>query len=153
MHKTLATTMTMLVLSSCSAVQNIAFQRPEAELQAIEITSFGLTGGSLNLLLDVYNPNQYDVTTLQIDAGLDLEGIHFGDMSLERDILLVADQHTEVQIPFSFTWAGVGAGARALLEKGALDYTLTSSFRVGTPLGEQTIRLDRSGLVPLKDLP
>ena len=146
------TCLSFVVLTACSVVQNITFQRPELELQAIEITSVGFTGGSLNLLVDVFNPNAYDVTTMQIEAGIDLEETHFGDVMLERDIVLTAERHTLVEIPVTFTWAGVGAGARALLERGAVNYTMDSRLRVGTPLGDQTVGLRKSGVAPLKEL-
>jgi LEA14-like dessication related protein len=143
---------TTFLLTSCAVVQNITFQRPELELQAIALKSLGLTGGSIELVIDVYNPNAYDVTTMRIDAGIDLEDTHFGDVTLERDIVLTAERHTVVEIPVSFTWSGVGAGARALLERGAVNYAIDSRLYVGTPLGEQTINLRRSGIAPLKEM-
>jgi len=143
---------TLTPLTACSVVKNITFQRPDLELQAIQITSVGLTGGSLNLLLDVFNPNAYDVNTMQIDASIGLEETHFGDVKLERDIVLTAERHTLVEIPVTFTWAGVGAGARALLERGAVNYILDSRLLVGTPVGDQTVSLRKSGLAPLREL-
>ena len=142
----------VLSVCACSMMRNITFQRPELSLQSIELTGIGLSGGSLNLILDVYNPNAYDVSTMRIDAAVDLEGTHFGDVSLERDIVLASERHTAVSIPVSFTWAGVGAGARALLSRGEVAYELDSRLRVGTPIGEQTVSFQQDGVVPLRQL-
>lgn len=152
MRRVIAVSLSAVTLTACAVVQKVTFQRPEIQLEAIQLTSIGLTGGSISLLLDVFNPNAYDVTTMRIEAGIDLEETHFGDITLERDIVLVAERHTVAEIPVSFTWAGVGAGARALLERGAVNYALDSKLYVGTPLGDQTVSLQKSGLAPLKQI-
>ncbi len=145
--------MLLCVLSvACSVLGSVSFERPTADLESIELTGLGVSGGSMNLVLDVYNPNSYQLRAMRIDAGIELEGTHFGDVRLERDIDLPPSEHTTVKIPVAFTWAGVGAGARGLLRRGAVDYTLDSRILVGTPIGDQAVELRSSGLVPLKDL-
>ena len=106
----------LVVLAACASVPS--FERPTAELDAVQVTGIGLTGGSLNLLLDVYNPNSYDIRTTRIEAGIDLEETHFGDVALDKDIVLPSRRHTVVELPVSFSWSGVGAGARGLLGRG-----------------------------------
>lgn len=144
----------LLVLSllGCATLRQLSFTRPTVGLESVEITGLGLQGGSLNLLLDVYNPNQYELRTLRIDASLDLEDTHFGDAALERVIVLEPTAHTTVEVPVGFTWAGVGAGARALLARGAVNYRMASRLRVDTPIGERSVELSNAGLVPIRDL-
>lgn len=137
---------------SCSVIGRVRFERPTADLETIELTGLGISGGSMNLVLDVFNPNSYELRAMRIDAGIDLEGTHFGDVRLERDISLKPTEHTTVRIPVAFTWAGVGAGARGMLTRGAVDYTLDSRIYVATPVGDQTVEFRNSGLVPLKDI-
>lgn len=68
--------MISILLGSCATVQRLRFQQPTASLEGVEITGIGLKGGSLRLLLDVYNPNSYDIHTVRVDAGLDIEDVH-----------------------------------------------------------------------------
>jgi LEA14-like dessication related protein len=145
-------TLLPFLFASCSVLSNVNFERPTTELESIELTGLGISGGSMNLLLDVYNPNSYELRAMRIEAGIELEGTHFGDVRLERDISLPPSEHTVVKIPVSFTWAGVGAGARGMLRRGAVDYTLDSRILVDTPMGDQTVEFRNSGLVPLKDI-
>lgn len=122
------------------------------ELEAIELTDIGISGGSLVLLLDVFNPNDYDIRTTWVEARLGLEDTHFGNAVLEGDEVLVAGSHSAVEIPAEFTWEGVGAGARALLQSGTLRYDLETSLRLETSFGGRTLTLHNRGEVPIVDL-
>jgi hypothetical protein len=51
-----------------------------------------------------------------------------------------------------FEWAGVGAGARALLLRQAIRYAVSGAVLVDTPLGERRVGLKTGGDVPLKKL-
>ncbi len=139
-------------LASCAVVKNLQFERPALTLQSVQLTGLDMAGGSLNLVLDVFNPNTYAIRTLGINAMVDLEATHFGTVALERDIILPATQHTAVAIPMTFTWAGVGAGARALFQRGEVNYALDSRLSVSTPIGERTVAFRDTGIVPLKQM-
>lgn len=142
----------MVLLASCATLRQLHFEQPTVELQAIEVTGIGLSGGSLLLVLEVFNPNDYDIRTTRVEASLELEETHFGNATLEGDETLVAGSHTLVEIPAEFTWEGVGAGARALLGRGSLRYELESRLQVETPLGGHTVTLRNRGDVPIRDL-
>jgi len=101
-------------------------------------------------MFDVYNPNEYRIRSTRLEVGVDLEGTHFGDALLERPLDLSPTNHSRVVVPVRFEWAGVGAGARALLTRRALGYGLTGTVLLETPLGDQRVTLHGSGNVPLK---
>lgn len=138
--------------SACAVVQSLSFERPGVTLEEIQITGLGLSGGSLNLLLDVYNPNSYSLRSLRIDTSIDIEGTHFGDIELEREFVLPANDNTVVEIPMTFTWSGVGAAARSLLQRGSVSYVLESKILVDTPIGDQTLDFHNRGTVPLTSM-
>ncbi|MGD2218295.1 MAG: LEA type 2 family protein [Gemmatimonadales bacterium] len=141
-----------VLLASCATLRQLQFEAPTVDLEAIEITGIGVSGGSLLIVLDVFNPNNYDIRTTWIEASLDLEETHFGTAVLEGDETLVAGSRTQVRIPAEFTWEGVGAGARALLERGALRYALQTRLRVELSIGRRTVTLRNRGEVPINDL-
>jgi hypothetical protein len=129
-----------------------SFERPTATLVSVQVTGLGLQGGALNLLLDVHNPNAYDLQTTRIAVGVDLEDTHFGDVDLARGLVLKGRETTPVEIPLTFTWAGVGAGARGLLGHGAVRYGLTGRLWLDTPIGAREVQLAGTGQVTLRDL-
>jgi LEA14-like dessication related protein len=135
-----------------AACARFVFEQPTAQLVGVEVTGIGLQGGALSLQLDVHNPNTYDLTTARMALGLDLDGTHFGDVDLARDVVLPAGRTSRVELPLTFAWSGVGAGARALLGRGAVPYDLTGRLFLQTPIGERAVGVRVGGTVSLRDL-
>lgn len=141
-----------LAVGGCALVQQARFQAPTAQLAGVSITGLGLSGGSLDLKLDVFNPNSYTLRSTRLQVGVDLENTPFGTAAIDRPLELPPAAHSEVRVPLTFTWSGVGAGARALLGKGSVNYGLTGRVLVDTPLGERSVDLRTSGVVAIADL-
>jgi hypothetical protein len=57
-----------------------------------------------------------------------------------------------VQLPLTFTWAGVGAAARGILSRSSVTYDLAGRMLVNTPVGERDVGLRRSGSVSLRNV-
>ena len=147
-----ATVTAVWLLAGCATFRGLYFREPTVELQEVNVTGLGLSGGTLDLVLDVYNPNNYRIRSTRLEVGLDLEGAHFGDALLERPLDLSAEYHNRVVLPVRFEWAGVGAGARALMARRAVRYALTGAVRLDTPLGDKKVALRGRGDVPLRKL-
>jgi len=146
-------TIAVLLLAGCATLRNaLHFQEPQVELQEINITGMGLTGGTLDLVFDVYNPNEYRLRSTRLEMGVDLEGTHFGDALIDRPLDLSPTNHSRVVMPVRFEWAGVGAAARGLLTRQALKYVVKGAVLLDTPLGEKRVQLSGAGNVPLKTL-
>jgi len=151
--KLLAAVLVSLVIGGCATLRSVlSFQEPQVELQEINITGMGLTGGTLDLVFDVYNPNDYRLRSTRLEVGLDLEGKHFGDALIDRPLDLSPTNHSRVVMPVRFEWAGVGAAARGLLTRQALKYGITGAAMLDTPIGEKRVQLRSTGDVPLKKL-
>jgi LEA14-like dessication related protein len=133
-------------------LQQVAFQLPTLQLETVQVTGLNLSGGSFDLVLDVYNPNAYDIRTIRVETAIDLEETHFGDVAIDEAHTLPGTGHATVRVPVSFTWLGVGAAARGLLGRGAVVYTLDAQLMLDTPLGEQPAGFRLSGDVPIRDL-
>ena len=142
----------LLVLAGCATLGRLSFTEPDVALQEIAVTGIGLTGGTFDLVFDVYNPNDYRIRSTRMEVGIDLEGTHFGDALLDRPLDLSPTNHSRVVVPVRFEWAGLGAGAKALLTKRAVGYGITGRVLVDTPLGERTVGLTGKGNVPLRKL-
>jgi LEA14-like dessication related protein len=142
-----------LLLAGCATIRSaLNFQEPQMELKEINITGMGLTGGTLDLVFDVYNPNEYRLRSTRLEVGLDLEGTHFGDALIDRPLDLSPTNYSQVVMPVRFEWAGVGAAARGLLTRQSLRYGVTGAVLLETPLGDKRVLLSGSGTVPLKTL-
>ena len=143
----------VLLLGACATLRSaLTFKEPEIQLVEIAVTGLGLSGGTLDLAFDVYNPNDYRLRSTRLEVGLDLEGVHFGDALLEKPLDLSPANHSRVVVPVRFEWAGVSAGARALLSRQAIKYGLSGAVIVETPLGDRRVGLRATGEVPLRKL-
>ena len=142
-----------LAASGCATLGHaLRFEEPVIQLNEVRITGIGLSGGTLDLALDVFNPNDYRLRSTRLELGIDLEGTHFGDALMETGVELPSQQHVLVTVPVRFEWAGVGAGARGLLMGQAIRFLLTGTATLDTPLGDRRVRVRGSGNVPLRSL-
>ena len=143
----------LVTLSACATLKNaINFQKPDVELQEINVTGLGLQGGTMDLVFDVYNPNEYRLRSTRLEVALELAGTDFGDALIDKPLDLSPTNHSRVIMPVRFTWTGVGAAARSLLESQELPYGITGAVLLDTPVGEQRVELKSDGSVPLKKL-
>ena len=142
-----------ITLSGCATLRNaLTFEKPQVELQEINVTGLGLTGGTLDLVFDVYNPNDYRLRSTRLEVGLELAGTDFGEALIDKPLDLSPENHSRVIMPVRFTWSGVGAAARSLLQQQELPYGLTGAVLLDTPIGERRVELSSKGKVPLRKL-
>ncbi|MFN2571690.1 MAG: LEA type 2 family protein [Gemmatimonadales bacterium] len=150
----IASTLVLLAgLSGCATLKNaLQFQKPDVLLQEINVTGMGLSGGTLDLVFDVYNPNEYRLRSTRLEVALELAGTDFGEALIDKPLDLSPANHSRVIMPVRFTWAGVGAAARSLLQSQELPYGLNGAVMVDTPIGERRLQLSSKGNVPLRKL-
>jgi LEA14-like dessication related protein len=140
-------------LTACATLKNaLQFQQPDIALQEINVTGLGLTGGTLDLVFDVYNPNTYRLRSTRLEVDLRLAETDFGEALIDKPLDLSPENHSRVVMPVRFTWSGVGVAARSLLESQELPYGITGAVLLDTPLGERRVQVNGSGNVPLKKL-
>ena len=146
-------TLLIVTLTSCATLQNVlTFEDPQIELQEINVTGLGLSGGTLDLVFDVYNPNDYRLRSTRLEVDLELAGTDFGEALIDKPLDLSPVNHSRVVMPVRFAWTGVGAAARSLLESQELPYGLTGAVLLDTPIGEKRVELKSKGNVPLRKL-
>ena len=146
-------TLLTVTLSACATLRNaLTFEDPQIELQEINVTGLGLTGGTLDLVFDVYNPNDYRLRSTRLELGLELAGTDFGEALIDKPLDLSPVNHSRVVMPVRFAWSGVGAAARSLLQSQELPYGITGAVLLDTPIGEKRVELKSKGNVPLRKM-
>jgi len=146
-------TLLTVTLSACATLRNaLTFENPQIELQEINVTGLGLSGGTLDLVFDVYNPNDYRLRSTRLEVRLALAGTDFGEALIDKPLDLSPVNHSRVVMPVRFAWTGVGAAARSLLESQELPYGITGAVLLDTPIGEKRVELKSTGNVPLRKL-
>jgi LEA14-like dessication related protein len=133
--------------AGCSALGRAAFENPVVHLRDVRVRGVGLTGGSLDVLLSVYNPNHYrlDATRLTYTVTLAGDSITLASGALDDKFTVNDNDSTIVTVPVSFTYAGIGAAGRSLLNTGAVDYHVLGDVTVGSPVGSFTVPYTATG--------
>jgi len=134
-------------VAGCSALGRAAFQNPIVSLKDVRVRGLGLTGGQLDVLLSVYNPNHYRLDATHLTYRLNMAGdsITIADGSTDNRFTVQDSDSTTVTIPVSFSYAGLGAAGRSLLNTGAVNYHVLGDVTVGSPVGSFTVPYTSTG--------
>jgi LEA14-like dessication related protein len=131
--------------AGCAALGRATFKEPDVQLREFNITGLGLTGGSVDVVLSVYNPNGYKLDALKMTYLVDVDSIKLGEGELDSRFVVPEKDSSLVRLPIRFTYAGLGAAGRALIQSGTVNYRVRGDFSVATPLGNFTRPYDRRG--------
>lgn len=144
-RRLLMTAMAAVALGGCASLGMGGFKEPIVQFSDVKIRGLGLTGGALDIVLSVYNPNGFDLNATRLTYRLMVEDKDLGTGVLDRAFRVKDRDSTFVTIPMDFTYAGLGAAGRQLLSSGAVNYRVLGDIGVETPLGRFTLPYDQRG--------
>jgi LEA14-like dessication related protein len=139
------TTIAALALGGCASLGLGGFREPIVHFNDAKIRGLGLSGGSVDVVLSVYNPNKFDLNATRLTYKLLVENSELGTGALVNAFKVKDNDSTYVTIPVDFTYAGLGAAGRELLTRGTVNYRVTGDFTVSTPIGSFTRPYDQTG--------
>ena len=133
-----------LVTGACAGFGK-SFEEPVVTLKDVVITGLGATGGNLDVVLNVYNPNGYKLEAVGMTYQVEVESTKVGEGALQDHFVVQKGDSSEVRMPVRFTYAGLGVAGRSLITSGAVNYRVKGDLTVATPLGNYTRPYDRTG--------
>lgn len=133
---------------ACGGIGN-NFREPEIQLDRAIVRGVGITGGNLDLMVKVDNPNNFTLQGTKLEVGVDVEGQHLGDITYDDDFSVPENGTTTLTLPLRFGWVGVGSAVRAALGYGDLPYKMKGQAELKTPWGRKEVPFTREGRVPL----
>ena len=141
-----AATAAIVITAGCSALGKAAFQQPVVQLKDVAVQGVGLTGGQLAVKLNVFNPNGYRLDATRLTYNVQVgDDVHLATGILDSQFTVQSGDSTTVTIPVSFTYAGIGAAGRQLLNSGAVPYRVNGDVTVGTVVGNFTVPYSSTG--------
>jgi LEA14-like dessication related protein len=140
-----AMAMTMAAgVAACSRLAN-RFAEPEVTFKGLNVRGLGITGGSLDVLLQVKNVNSFALDATRLTYKLMADSLEVGSGATDQRMRIDGGDSTIVSLPVDFKWSGLGAAGRQLLNSGTLNYRVLGDISVGSPLGTFTIPYDQRG--------
>jgi LEA14-like dessication related protein len=130
----------------CSALGRQAFQQPIVHLQDVRVNGLGLTGGNLDVKLSVYNPNGYRMDATRMSYNVIVgDSVKFATGTVDDRFTVNSNDSSVVTIPVNFTYSGIGAAGRQLINTGGVNYHVDGDVTVGTVVGNFTVPYSSTG--------
>ena len=134
------------ITAGCSALGRQAFQQPIVHLQDVRVNGVGLTGGNLDVKLSVYNPNGYRMDATRMSYNVIVgDSVRFATGTVDSRFTVNGNDSSVVTIPVIFTYSGIGAAGRQLLNTGGVNYRVNGDVTVGTVVGNFTVPYTSTG--------
>lgn len=127
-----------IAATACASLGRATFREPVVTYKDAVITGLGISGGSLEVLLSIYNPNSFRLDGTGITYRVNVDSVPFGSGTFNERFTVQEGDSTTVRLPLSFTYAGVGQAGRQLIQTGSVQYTVSGEITVGTPIGNFT---------------
>ncbi len=134
--------------AACAGI-NANLKEPELRLDHVIVRGIGLTGGTLDFVVDVHNPNDFDLRGTELRVGFDVNDSHLGDIEYDDDFSVNRGDTTRLTLPLRFDWTGVGSAVRSALGYGDIPYTMKGEIALQTPFGRHSVPFTREGRAPL----
>ncbi len=134
-----------VALAGCATLGRQVFNNPVVSFKDVRFNGLGLQGGSVDVVLNVYNPNHYGLSAQRLDYQVMVDSTQLGTGAITRSFGVGGSDSTEVHLPLTFSYATLGSAGRALLSRGVVNYRVIGNITVGTPLGNFTRPFDRTG--------
>jgi LEA14-like dessication related protein len=134
-----------VVAAGCASLGRATFQEPVVNFRDARVTGLGMTGGSVEVALSVYNPNGFSLDATRLTYRVLIDSVALGEGALAERFAVQEKDSTIVRLPLTFTFSGLGAAGRQLLQTGQVNYRVMGDLTVGTPIGRFTRPYDQTG--------
>ncbi len=132
-------------LAGCATIGRQVFNQPIVTFKDVRFNGLGLQGGSVDVILNVYNPNHYGLSAQRLDYQVLVDSTQLGTGAITQSFGVGGNDSSEVRLPVTFSYSGLGSAGRALMSRGVVNYRVLGNITVGTPLGKFTRPFDRTG--------
>jgi len=129
----------------CASLGLGGFKEPVVTFKDLRVSGLGLTGGSIDAYLNVYNPNGFKLDATRLSYKVSVGENQLGIGVLDSRFTVQDRDSTTIRIPVDFTYAGIGGAARQMMQSGSVPYTVTGDVTVATPLGNFTVPYSGTG--------
>jgi len=144
--KIAAAVFAVMAIAGCASLGlGGAFQQPIVNFKDLKVRGLGLTGGSLDAYLNIYNPNGYRLDATRLTYTVAVDQNQLGTGALDSRFTVQNKDSTTVRIPIDFTYAGIGTAARQMMNSGSVPYTVSGDVTVATPAGNFTVPYTSTG--------
>jgi LEA14-like dessication related protein len=128
----------LAALTGCASLARSTFAAPKVVLKDVRLKGVGLSGGSLDVILEVDNPNDYrlDATRFTYNFYVDTLKLAYGEV--QKRVTLEAHRTAEVVVPLQFSFQQMMQASALITQSGSVDYHVTGEVTAATIAGSIT---------------
>lgn len=156
LFRTVAISLTMLLLASCATLQGMVdIQQPTARVAGVSIEKLSLDQVTLLVDVNVANPNAFALDIAGFDMNLAISEQRLASVNQSAPSASVpAKGEQSIPLPVTLKFSDVAAAVDDLSRKNQVDYALDGRVRVNLPvLGNIDVPLNFSDTLPIPKLP
>ncbi|MBX3173028.1 MAG: LEA type 2 family protein [Gemmatimonadaceae bacterium] len=128
----------LLMTAGCATLARQAFTAPTVEVRDVKVRNIGLAGGTLDVTLDIQNPNEYRIDARKITYEFFVDTTRVVTGEIDRLVTLEERGVATLVVPVNFGFNELNIAMREYTKKGALDYRVIGQFTLVTPFGSVT---------------
>lgn len=113
-----------LLVAGCGTLAERIIRKPEVEIGRVYSKDATLTGSTVVFVLNLKNPNAFDLPLSSLDYEVVLGGEEFARGTLDRGVNLPANGQTAVEVPLSVEYAKVASGVLQALSGRPVAYVV-----------------------------
>ena len=132
--------MCLMAVTSCSDVE-----QPVVTITGVDVHGLSTEGVSLNLIVDVENPNSFGADISELKYRVLLDGTEVATGLQEDEVAVPADSTVEVKIPFTIVWSGMDRGLKKLLDGEEHEWRLKGSVKLSKGALSRTFSFSEGG--------
>jgi LEA14-like dessication related protein len=133
------------LFAGCASLGIGGFKQPIVNFNDLQVEGIGTKGGTVDVLLSVYNPNGYRLDATELTYKLLVDTSSVGEGVYNKKFAVQSGDSTIVRLPVNLSYAGLAAAARQLKENGSVNYRVVGNVTVATPVGNFTKPSDQTG--------
>ena len=130
--------LTLAGAGACASLARSSFQNPTVELKNVVVKGIGLNGGSLDVILDVHNWNDYRIDASKVTYTVLAESLQVATGEVTKRVTLNNKSISTIVLPVTFSMRELTQAANVLLQRGSIEYTVRGDFTLETPFGSIT---------------
>ena len=142
----------LAVLSGCAT--QLGALKPEASVRNTTIQSLSFDSFTLGVLVDIVNPNRFNIPTGKLDLNLLVDGQQIAQALSEQSTSLKANENTQMLVPVKIPYSSLFNLVKSARDGNEFAFDLAGSLAVPMPfIGDIKVPLNYSGKAPIPQLP
>lgn len=136
----------VLNLFGCASISKLFLKDPEVNVIAVKTSGISLTDISIDILVNVKNPNQIELNLDSLNYKLNLAGETVIDGEFNSGIIVPAEGQQNITIPVKFRFNSLGAVLNGIIQKTIKkEYEFTANAEMGGFFKGLTIPFSQKG--------